>query len=514
MIANIHNQIHDLETQINSLVQYITNVSPYVQERNIDTAAFDTTHEEIYGIYQDAMEGLNNLSNLSLNEEETFEVILKKSELENKANESYSQFKNQLITFHPAVTVNETNPCIHAKVATSVDTKNTNFLAILKNYPMMRKIQGDGNCFLSGFIALYLEKLVDENKLDFLIQLLQDDKTSDPSLIKKLQEMVEVLKNNPTTLHALLSNNGKIFSLIAYFRQLAANEMLANKAQYEPIFQAQLEADFPVTLTGLSFEELIKRYVIPMGMDFSHAPMTALCKKIGFHAEILDETTLTLTRLLSNSPNLNGVLCRYGRHYFVLYPTPIEIPPAAPVKDLKEISVTYKLPFGQNLFLFGQPPHLSWGEGIPLIQIDEEKWIFHSKVPLPDDMEYKFRLDTDEWESIGENRKIIGGNPSSLPLHFNTLTSFQSETNPVKGTRITVQWDPTQGKPMIRGNGPGLENWSKEIPMKYVGADIWVWDTTEKLVGFEYKILVNRTWESGNNHIITSEEKQVIIPLF
>lgn len=54
----------------------------------------------------------------------------------------------------------------------------------------------------------------------------------------------------------------------------------------------------------------------------------------------------------------------------------------------------------------------------------------------------------------------------------------------------------------IRGQGPGL-SWMQGVPLKNVGPDEWIWETTESFDSCEFKVLINdKQYEAGENHLL------------
>ena len=58
-------------------------------------------------------------------------------------------------------------------------------------------------------------------------------------------------------------------------------------------------------------------------------------------------------------------------------------------------------------------------------------------------------------------------------------------------------------------------SWNKGVPLKNVGQDLWIWDTSESFDNFEYKIVLNDVeWEKGPNHRSHHGKKEEILPRF
>jgi hypothetical protein len=74
-----------------------------------------------------------------------------------------------------------------------------------------------------------------------------------------------------------------------------------------------------------------------------------------------------------------------------------------------------------------------------------------------------------------------------------------------KTTRLTIKYDAGFHNHLhIRGEGANL-SWEKGIPLKNVGHDEWIWETTSPFTKCEFKILINdHHYEQGNNQTIVS----------
>ena len=93
---------------------------------------------------------------------------------------------------------------------------------------------------------------------------------------------------------------------------------------------------------------------------------------------------------------------------------------------------------------------------------------------------------------------------------------FSVDRHPI--TYITVKFDAGYGNFLsICGTGPNM-SWdsTKALPLRCVGDDLWVFETTQTFEQFEYKILMNnKTWEKGaSNHSIQRDTPVQITPRF
>ena len=93
---------------------------------------------------------------------------------------------------------------------------------------------------------------------------------------------------------------------------------------------------------------------------------------------------------------------------------------------------------------------------------------------------------------------------------------IQTSQHPI--TYITVKFDAGYGNFLsICGTGPNM-SWdsTKALPLRCVGDDLWVFETTQTFEQFEYNILMNnKTWEKGaSNHSIQRDTPVQITPRF
>ncbi len=59
--------------------------------------------------------------------------------------------------------------------------------------------------------------------------------------------------------------------------------------------------------------------------------------------------------------------------------------------------------------------------------------------------------------------------------------------------------------------------WNDGLSLKYMGENVWVWETNTALTKFEYKIVVKGTdgqlrWEKGGNRTFTPQKFECINP--
>ncbi len=84
-------------------------------------------------------------------------------------------------------------------------------------------------------------------------------------------------------------------------------------------------------------------------------------------------------------------------------------------------------------------------------------------------------------------------------------------------TYITIKFDTGLGNSLwICGNGPKM-SWdaAKALPLRCVGTDTWVYETTEPFQAFSFKILLNgKAWETGQDHSVERNKPIEITPQF
>ncbi|MDR0351723.1 MAG: hypothetical protein LBH49_03725 [Puniceicoccales bacterium] len=83
-------------------------------------------------------------------------------------------------------------------------------------------------------------------------------------------------------------------------------------------------------------------------------------------------------------------------------------------------------------------------------------------------------------------------------------------------TKIFANFDVGWGNTLyIRGEGDNL-SWSKGIPMKNNGNNIWAWTSgAKKCTNFQYKLLINDViWCNGENYTANAGKDNYIVPVF
>jgi hypothetical protein len=180
---------------------------------------------------------------------------------------------------------------------------------------------------------------------------------------------------------------------------------------------------------------------------------------------------------------------------------------AIPPSFQPTIHILYTVPEGQSLTIRGDNAGLNWGQGQPLIQVDDAHWIHRISNPF-NHLNFKVLLN-DVYEE-GNNHEL---NPNSSALeapHFNVASFTQPASG--KKTRLSVRCQANTLE--IRGDGPGL-GWDKSVPLTYLGENLWVWETSQRFDSFLYKLFLNNTtWEKDPNHRAHYGKKEEVFPRF
>ncbi len=171
------------------------------------------------------------------------------------------------------------------------------------------------------------------------------------------------------------------------------------------------------------------------------------------------------------------------------------------------IHIYAQIPPGKSLYIRGNEGGLSWQKGQPLVQAGPDHWIYRMSKNF-NRIEYKLLIDDAVWEE-GNNHIFEPGKDAIeaplFPVHSTPL--------PQKTTRLSIRFNAGMGNQiMIYGNGPGLD-WKRGTPLKNVGDDLWIWETTDSFTTFDYKIVKNgSTWEHGPNHRVRYGDMKEIVP--
>ncbi len=190
-------------------------------------------------------------------------------------------------------------------------------------------------------------------------------------------EILISLREDPSKLNEILKDNEKILPLVKYFRILTAEEMISKKDQFELFaFEAEeLMKEAYKSLMNKSYESIVDNYVLKMGVDFMHSPITALCQALDFSVTIIDLQSREdkgLNILDNKTPKAS--LCRDGAHYLVIYTKeemeklsllsfPLNIDNRYHAGPQLAITCKEQLPYGSALFVRGSGSGLSWEKG-------------------------------------------------------------------------------------------------------------------------------------------------------
>ncbi len=423
--------------------------------------------------------------------EEALILFTSISDFVERTDRAFKRFTDSLLTKCPVAKIEYGRSLVEAKERSN-----------LNDYESMRKVRGDGNCFVSGLCTLFLETLIKEKRFDAFIETVFNCETGRnfPELQKAVVNTLLNIKECPSQLENVLKDNQKMLPLVAFFRRLAADEMKKYRNDFEDPYRAVLKFEFDIkNIDSRAFDDLVNEYTIGMGHDFSHPSIQALCRRLNFNIFILNvRSQQPLMKILSQGEP-KGVLCRNGAHYFVLYPSERAAP--------REIATTYKVPFGRHaLYIRGEiHPDMSWEKGLPLTNFHGDVWQLFSEQPLRDGP-YKFLIDNEHWEK-GPNHQVVQGKLDGVNPQFDLPPDFYA-------TRVTIKCNVNGNKLFIRGNGAGL-NWDKGVELRRMNDDSWVWETGESFENVEFKILLDdKHWENGENRQIECGEKQAFTPKF
>jgi len=501
-----------------------------LQKRNISVANAESTHDKILQTFNNTMSEISqikfhlNKSTTYYNEDEMVAYISQVTGYETILLEQLNTFNDAVLTYYPTARINYGARCIGDKIAPKIETSNVKVLQMLANCSCIREIRGDGNCFLSAFTTRLLENLVEKKQIDTLINLIIADEKIDSQLKEGLVNTLFYITEYPSQLDVILKDNHKILPFINYFRQVAANEMKYNNVTRnvcEPTFSSEVEDVYRGNVVNQTYESLVDKYVLSMGVDFCHQMIAALCRKLDFNVCVIDPKIGAANGItVLNKTHIDATFCRKDNHYFVLYPRqgtsilPMQGPSiTVPIQQdyhgnqtrPTEIIVKCRLPKGHHLFIRGIGNGLSWEKGTQLTKIDDETWAYRSMIGLQD-MQYKFLIDDNNamWQE-GNDNKISQGKIEGIEH-----PSFAGFT-----TQIKVKFNAGNSRLFIRGNGPGMGwNQGEGVELKKIDNNTWVFNATA-LENFEYKLLLNdQTWENGPNHRINCGKKEEIIPQF
>lgn len=526
MAISFSSQIQNLNKKTNQLDNTINTIIPQLQGKKLSVVDAESIHNKIFETFQQVNIELSQLGTqiekqtTYSNQEEMFQYKKSIIDIETSISKKLKTFNETVLTYCPTAKIFLDEPCIHDKTAPKINTSNAKILQMLEKCSYIREVRGDGNCFLSAFTTRFLENLVKKNNSEQFIQLLTEDGLEASELKTELVTTLFSI-TDPSQLETILKNNHAIWPFISYFRQLAALEMKKDPDRYSPSFLAEVEYTYGGTTQGQSYESLVDKYVLTMGVDFSQPAMIALCEKLDFPILIIDPIIGSPEGVnILDKSYADATFCRNEeeRHYFVLYPreeAPLALPMIQQAPSIiiqnppriqtrpTEIIVRCKVPDGHHLYIRGDGNGLNWEKGIQLTQIDDDTWAYLSSAELKD-MKYKFLIDDEGWQEGGDNKISQGKIEGTNQPHF-TPTA-----------QIRVRCDAGKGEVFIRGNGPGM-SWDdgKGIMLHRVDNNTLIFTTYAPFKKFEYKLLLrDEKWENGHNHSIEFGKKAEHIPQF
>ena len=210
---------------------------------NFTVERLENEHKVLCSLFKKAIEGIGIIKS-QMNEKMNSvnfdnELLLETISTEDFLESSLRETNDLLLTYRPTAKIEYGNQCIGDVITTSNEKK---IQEILTKHKGLRKVRGDGNCFLSSLITRLLENYAQHNKLSALVELVKNDKLEQsplaktafyeemlPLLKKEITEIFESIQNDPSKIKEILADNKKILPLIKYFRILAADEMITKK---------------------------------------------------------------------------------------------------------------------------------------------------------------------------------------------------------------------------------------------------------------------------------------------
>lgn len=446
--SNIEN-LSGYATQIAHLSNALLNA---LRANAISQSEAEKLHQEVFAIFARAIGEATELTRgiaretTPYNQEEMIVGISLVTESENQANEALAKVNDMLLTIYPTAAIDYGSRCIGPKEAAVVDVSDPRIKEMLSQCLCIRRIRGEGNCFVSAFATRYLEKILERNQIPEFISFIFDQEDIDHNQTKeKLLETLMLLQANPESLEEILGDNHKILPFIHFFRALAAGEMKKDPEYFEAFLRAEIEYGFRNNAQEKkSYVELISEYVNAMGIDFCHPAITALCRRLDFSVTIIDPKLGRQEGFdVLEGKESQAFFCRHEEHYFVLYknaeqhPTiPAEIP-FDQILPKTKIVAKCDAGWGNNLFLHGmvvrnetlpsltlccaekEPKELSkwiWSDSIPLKNRGGDKWVAKIKGEFAY-LEVKIVRNDKDWQK-GNNVVVPCGEKTTITPTF------------------------------------------------------------------------------------------------
>jgi hypothetical protein len=450
MAVTINSQVNFLNEQTQSFGAEIAVHTQKWERRAVNLSEVEETHRGVSEIFQKIMKGISECK-LKLHaqysnsyDDRIFDTIGKVTGLETTIEEKLNQFNDMILTNYPTAKIGYGRPCIGESTRPKeIKTGNKAVLNMLDNCSKVREVRGDGNCFFSALVTALLEYPIGRETL--IKYTLEDSCTTDPRLNELANNIAMdllALQDNPSesNVNAFLRDNHKVLPLINYFRKLAAEEILKNK-ELQMVLRVEIENEYPkLNIHSKPLSDLIKEFVLKMGVDCSHTMIQAVCRKLEFPVRIIDPNRGTQQGLNILGKDFEyATFCRLDNHYFVLYPktqavaapvpvvAPITIPqqvsrPAvAPIavpqqvsRPVEVVTVKYNTGFGNRLEIRGTGPGMTWDQGkLDKVDGDSDTWVFKTKEKF-NHFDYKIVFidgaGNIKWDlPDGVNRKMISG---------------------------------------------------------------------------------------------------------
>jgi hypothetical protein len=454
MAITLLSKVESLPSKAQSFGLQTAAFSAQLRSQKITIESAEGTHRRIQGVFQKVMDEVSQIKGqiegqtTFYNQEQMFELTMQVTASEENLSDTLKLFNNTLLTHCPTAKIPYGDRCIGAKIPPKIDTSNVKVLETLAKASHMREIRGDGNCFFSALSTRLLESLVQEKKIESLVELISNDCIDAPELKNELITTLFDLQDAPSTLENILQDNHKILPFINYFRRLAANEMKEHPDHYEELLLPEIRQSYKEQTQGQSFEKLVDKFVLTMGVDASHPQIEAICRKIDFPVRII-APSMGVDMVIPEGANPKATFCLNNKHYYVLYtreeaPQKITMPlfqtyqpkvektttpsltlspsiradiqvPKTPLRTT-QITVKCDAKPGNDVFIRGSHP-LSWDKGAKLRNVNRDTWVYETTQNFQN-VEYKILINDNRWEDIGNNHRIDCGKKEEITPRF------------------------------------------------------------------------------------------------
>ncbi len=490
---SIKSNLERLENQADQLLQGMAEMEHALQSRQVSIIEAEKYHQKVQNVFNEIVQNvvhvgknIESIKNYS-NQDQIYPYESQASAIDEKAKTALNNFNDTLLTVYPTAKIAYGDSCINPQKSTIYSpTKLPN-----GNYTSMREIRGDGNCFISSFITRYLEVLAKEGKLSEFLDSIYNDGMGHFDLKGEIVDTLTQFLEYPSQREKILQDNAKMLPLIKYFRLLTAAEMINRQKDTEDFFIGDIEGNFNESTYGISYPDLIEKYVVRMGTDFSHTAIKSLCSKLQFSVKVLDPKLGDadgLNILEDYNLQAQATFCRTGAHYFVLYSPQesnfVDTSPVqqnnninnSPIRIINNISRHREIIIqcqvanqGDTIFVRGdEKAGLSWDKGTPLTQI-EDIWSFETNAHQG---AYKFLLNDEIWEDMDGNREFSQENtavpkfilPENLKIEEKPYTPIITINSNISSTTTTTTTTTSQIQP---SNNLNPSYYSSYIPSVY-----------------------------------------------